>query len=133
MKRFEERRADLNNAVNRLEEALNEDVTDLVIDGILHRFEFSFELSWKTMKDYLEFQGVVNKEGSPREIIKEAFAAGVIENGENWIKMMIARNSLAHLYDEETSREIYDDIKNCYILELKKLVEKFNSITLMEE
>ncbi|MBP3800988.1 MAG: nucleotidyltransferase substrate binding protein [Clostridia bacterium] len=133
MKRFEERRTDLNNAVNRLEEALNEEVTDLVIDGILHRFEFSFELSWKTMKDYLEFQGVVNKEGSPREIIKEAFATGVIDNGENWIKMMIARNSLAHLYDEETSREIYDDIKNCYILELKKLVEKFNSITLVEE
>ena len=128
MKRFEERKEDLKNAELRLEEALKENATDIVIDGILHRFEFTFELAWKTMKDCLEDQGIVGKIGSPREIIKEAFAAGLIENGEIWIDMMISRNELSHLYDEETSREIFDDIKEKYILEINKLVKKLDTI-----
>jgi nucleotidyltransferase substrate binding protein (TIGR01987 family) len=124
VKRFEERREDLNKATNRLEEALEVETTDIAIDGVLHRFEFTFELAWKTMKDYLEYQGIVEKIGSPREVIKEAFSAGLIDNGEIWIKMMISRNTLSHLYDEETSREIYDDIKEEYISEIRKLNEK---------
>ena len=122
MKRFEERKEDLTKAIERLKEALQEPETDLVIDGVLHRFEFTFELAWKTMKDYLEYQGITGKIGSPREIIKEAFSAGVIENGEIWIDMMLSRNALAHLYDEETSREIYDKIKEEYIQEFIKLI-----------
>ena len=122
MKRFEERKEDLKKATNKLNEALKEEVTDLEIDGILHRFEFTFELAWKTMKDCLEDQGIVGKIGSPREIIKEAFAAGLIENGEIWIDMMLSRNALAHLYDEETSREIYEKIKEEYIQEFVKLI-----------
>ena len=113
---------------NKLNEALKEEVTDLEIDGILHRFEFTFELAWKTMKDCLEDQGIVGKIGSPREIIKEAFAAGLIENGEIWMDMMISRNELSHLYDEEASREIFDDIKEKYILEINKLVKKLDTI-----
>jgi nucleotidyltransferase substrate binding protein (TIGR01987 family) len=128
MKRFEERKEDLKKATNKLNEALKEEVTDLEIDGILHRFEFTFELAWKTMKDCLEDQGIVGKIGSPREIIKEAFAAGLIENGEIWMDMMISRNELSHLYDEEASREIFDDIKEKYILEINKLVKKLDTI-----
>ena len=126
MKRFEERREDLIKANKRLEEALQEEATDLAIDGVLHRFEFTFELAWKTMKDYIEYQGISEKTGSPREIIKEAFSIGLIDNGDVWINMMLARNTLSHLYDEETSREIYDDIKDKYIIEIKKLVQKIS-------
>lgn len=126
MERFEERKADLIKAASRLEEALKESVTDLAIDGVLHRFEFTFELAWKTMKDYLEFQGIIGKIGSPREIIKEAFSAGLIDDGEIWIKMMLSRNELSHLYDEEISRDIYDEIKESYIIEIKKLIKKLN-------
>ena len=124
MKRFEERKKDLIKATNRLEEALQEEATDLNIDGVLHRFEFTFELTWKTMKDYLEYQGVIGKIGSPREIIKEAFSSNLIDNGEIWINMMLSRNNLSQLYDEEVSREIYDDIKEKYIFEINKLIEK---------
>ena len=126
MKRFEERKQDLIKASNRLEEALSEGISDLAIDGVLHRFEFTFELAWKTMKDYLEYQGITGKIGSPREIIKEAFAAGIIEDGEIWIKMMLSRNELSHLYDEEASRVIYDNIKENYMNEIKKLVNRMN-------
>ena len=128
MKRFEERKEDLKKATNKLNEALRGDASDLEIDGILHRFEFTFELAWKTMKDCLEEQGIVGKIGSPREIIKEAFSVGLIDNGEVWIDMMLSRNELSHLYDEETSREIYDNIKEIYILEINKLIQKLDTI-----
>lgn len=123
MKRFIERKQDLTNATKRLKEALEQEETDIVIDGVLHRYEFTFELAWKTLKDYLEYLGIPMNTGSPREVIKESFAHNLISDGETWIKMMLARNSLSHLYDEETSRQIYIAIKNEYIHELEKLVE----------
>jgi len=126
MGRFEERRKEYSNAVGRLKEALEEKENDIIIDGVLHRFEFTFELAWKTMKDYLEYVGVIEKTGSPREIIKSAFEYGMLEDGEAWIKMMLARNSLSHLYDEAKSREVYQDIKNLYFNLLRKLENKFD-------
>ncbi len=128
MKRFEERKQELLNATERLKEALKEEENDLVIDGTLHRFEFTFELAWKTIKDYLEYAGIIEGTGSPREIIKTAFANGIIEDGDKWINMMLARNSLAHLYDEKKSREIYIEIKNIYFELFQKLNEKFSKI-----
>ena len=115
-------------ALKRLQEALNEEETEIVIDGVLHRFEFTFELSWKTMKDCLEYMGIVNKTGSPRENIQLAFKQGLIDDGEMWINIMLDRNSLAHLYEEDTSREIYDNIKNKYMIEFKKLERKLEEI-----
>ena len=120
-----QRKEDLKNAISRLQEALNqENVTDIVIDGVLHRFEFTFELAWKTMKDYLEYMGVIEKTGSPREVIKCAFQYDLIDNGEEWIEMMLDRNTLSHLYDEEESREIYTKIKEKYAILLKAVLEK---------
>ena len=126
MKRFEARKKDLINATNRLKEALNEEESDLVIDGVLHRYEFTFELAWKTLKDYLEYLGVTINTGSPREVIKESYAHDLISDGETWIKMMLARNSLSHLYDEETSRQVYNEIKEKYIYQIEKLIERLN-------
>jgi len=128
MKRYEERKQELLNATQRLKEALQEKETDITIDGTLHRFEFTFELAWKTMKDYLEYSGIIEGIGSPREIIKTAFANGIIEDGENWIKMMLARNSLSHLYDEEKSREIYIEIKEIYLNLFENLNKKFSDM-----
>lgn len=128
MKRYEERKQELFNATERLKEALQEKENDIVIDGTLHRFEFTFELAWKTMKDYLEYSGIIEGTGSPREIIKTAFANGIIEDGEKWINMMLARNSLSHLYDEEKSREIYIEIKEIYLNLFEKLNKKFVDI-----
>ena len=123
MEKYEQRKMNLTNATKRLKEALEQEETDIVIDGVLHRYEFTFELAWKTLKDYLEYLGIPMNTGSPREVIKESFAHNLISDGETWIKMMLARNSLSHLYDEETSRQIYVAIKNEYINELEKLVE----------
>lgn len=128
MKRFEERRQNYSNAVDRLQEGLQAEESQLIIDGILHRFEFTFELAWKTLKDYLEYMGYLEKTGSPRETIQNAFKQGIIEDGEAWINMMLARNSLAHLYDEEESRKVYKKIKEEYIILLQDIKEKFEHL-----
>lgn len=131
--RFVERRNDYKSALNKLEESLEnipkeieETTLQVLIDGTLHRFEFTFELAWKTIKDYLEYMGITNKVGSPRENIQLAYKQGIIEDGEIWIEIML--NELSYLYDEQTSRKIYDNIKNRYIKEFKKLEEKFEQI-----
>lgn len=121
--RLLQRREDLVHATTRLKEALNEEPTELAIDGVLHRFEFTFELAWKVMKDKLEFMGVIEKTGSPREVIKSAFQYNIIDDGEAWIEMMLSRNMLSHMYDEKQSRDIYSKIKNTYINLLLKLVD----------
>lgn len=135
MSRFVERRNDYKSALNKLEKSLEnipneieETTLQVLIDGTLHRFEFTFELAWKTIKDYLEYMGITNKVGSPRENIQLAYKQGIIEDGEIWIEIMLAKNELSHLYDEQTSRKIYDNIKNRYIKEFKKLEEKFEQI-----
>lgn len=124
MKRFEERKMNLYKAIKSLESGLAQEPDDLRIDGVLQRFEFTFELAWKCMKDYLELEGIVSSIGSPREIIQLAYKHNIIDNGDVWIDMMLSRNSLSHMYDENISRDIYDKIKDEYIVLLKKLIEK---------
>ena len=126
MTRFEQRREDYFNALERLKEAVKQGDSDIIIDGILHRFEFTFELAWKTVKDYLEYLGITNKVGSPREIIQTGYKQGIIEDGESWIKMMLSKNSLSHIYDEKTSREIYEYIVSEYIDLFENLKKKLN-------
>jgi len=121
MKRFKERFEDYVKALNKLKEAMLESPTDIIIDGTLQRYEFTFELAWKTMKDYLEYNGYSDNIASPRAIIQLAYQAKVIKNGNTWINMMLDRNVLSHLYDEEKSREIYDNIKKSYLDEFEKL------------
>lgn len=72
----------------------------------------------------MEYNGVIENTGSPREVIKSAFKQGIIENGEDWIEMMLSRNSLSHLYDQYKSREIYDLIKKKYVYLLKDILQK---------
>lgn len=128
MNRFDQKRQDFYNALQRLEESLIEEPTDIVIDGALHRFEFTFELAWKVIKIYLEYMGVVEKTGSPRETIQNGFKQGMISNGEEWIEMMLSRNALSHLYDEKESRRIYNNIKENHIKLLRELKEKLDTI-----
>ena len=122
--RYKQRRKSFEFVVSRLQEALNEQPSELVIDGVLHRFEFTFELAWKTMKNYLEYMGVMARTGSPREVIKNAFEYGIIDDGEEWIDMMLSRNYLSHIYDEKQSRDIYSRVKEKYAKLFVDLLEK---------
>lgn len=90
-------------------------------EGLIQRFEYTFELAWKTIKDYLESQQVMVE--FPREVIKSAFAHNIIKDGEVWMDMLEKRNLMAHTYDEERfnlavykiKNEYYDSITQIYI------------------
>ena len=68
-------------------------------EGVIQRFEYSFDLAWKTVKDYLEQGGVVFPTVTPRHVLKEAFAAKVLSDGQVWIDMLDHRNLLSHTYN----------------------------------
>lgn len=122
MKRLDQRIYDFTNALSRLREALEKDITDdIIIDGIIQRFEFTFEQSWKVMKLYLEDQGVLDEALSPRSTIKVAFKHKIISNGGLWIEMMLDRNRTSHMYDETVAKSIVERIKKMYINEFNDL------------
>jgi len=66
---------------------------------LIQRFEYTFELAWKTLKDYLEANEVITK--FPRDVIKAAFQYELIKDGEVWMDMLEKQNLLAHTYDEK--------------------------------
>jgi nucleotidyltransferase substrate binding protein (TIGR01987 family) len=113
------------NALERLEEAVNEAQTELEIDGAIQRFEFTFEQAWKSIKKFLEDEGIICR--SPKSCLKEAYAVGFINNEQIWLKMLTDRNRSVHIYDMETSREVFENIKRFYVQELKALRQKLIS------
>ena len=129
-KRILERLKDFKNAFNRLDESLNMDIqNDVMLDGIIQRFEFTFELAWKLMKDYLEESGI-QEIASPKSIIKAAFKSGLVEDGEGWMDMQKDRNLTSHIYDEDIARDIYIKIKDKHISLLRDLLNRINTLLL---
>jgi nucleotidyltransferase substrate binding protein (TIGR01987 family) len=85
----------LRSAIERGPDALN----DLEKEGTVQRFEYTVELAWKSLKDYLEFSGVELSFVTPKSVVKAAFAARIITDGQLWIDMLEHRNLLSHKYD----------------------------------
>jgi len=81
--------------------------------ALIQSFEFTYELSWKVLKDYLYENGIEAK--SPRETIKEAFATDIIDDGQGWIDMMGDRNKTSHTYDEPIANSIAENISNMHV------------------
>lgn len=126
--RLIEKLSDYKNALNRLDESIKLDIyNSIVIDGVIQRFEFTFELSWKLMKAYLEYEGIEDAK-SPRATIKEAYKYELIENGDDWIAMMIDRNKTSHIYDEAKAIEIYNKIKSIHINLFIMLLDKIEKL-----
>lgn len=92
-------------------------------DGLIQRFEFTTELAWKSLKEYLEDQGFILGVSSPRAILKEAFAAGIIRDAEGWNSILTARNVTSHVYDEQTAESVAKQIANDFLPTLQELAE----------
>ena len=113
--------------VIKLKEGLNQydSTNELQRDGIIQRFEFSFELAWKTLKEIFEEEGLIGL-NSPKMVLKEAFSAGIITEDKIWLNMLMDRNTTSHVYDEGTAIEICKNIEEKYIEALEKLINKIN-------
>lgn len=97
---------------NKLE--WGEEIDDLLEEGLIQRFEYTHELAWKVMKDYAQYQGYTNIQGS-RDAFRKAFEMGIIEN-EAWMESINDRNLTSHNYDDETVAEILKVIIDTYAL-----------------
>ena len=94
-------------------------------DGLIQRFEFTVELAWKSLREYLEDQGVVLAVSSPRAVLKEAYAVGVIDDADAWNAILTARNLTSHVYDEATAAEIARQICEDFMPELRDLLLRY--------
>lgn len=114
--RWEQRFENLSKAFERLQEALDgtrrEPNNHLYQIALIGAFQFTFELCWKTMKDYLVYNGV--SVSLPRDVIKQAFHHGLILDGQVWIDMLEDRNLMAHVYQEQAALAAGKSIRERY-------------------
>ena len=112
-------------AVQRLKEAVAEHQTypenDIIRDGMIQRFEFTFELAWKASKEFLVDQGVLDTLNFPKQILRAAYKHYMIDNEQIWLKMLDSRNSSSHIYDDRIAASIAVDIVQNYLPALEKL------------
>jgi nucleotidyltransferase substrate binding protein (TIGR01987 family) len=95
-------------------------LSELEQQGLIKAFEFSHELAWKTLKDFLELNGVTELYGSVKAT-RAAFAQGLIDNGEVWMEMIKSRNLSVYAYDQAAADQIAVAILASYLPELSKL------------
>ncbi len=93
---------------------------DLARDGLIQRFEFTFELAWKTLKAVFEDEGLIGL-NSPKSVLREAYAAQIIEDEELWLAILQDRNRMAHIYNEAIAILVANNIKGQYVDELARL------------
>jgi len=120
--RWKQRFENFSKAFQRLDEAAAmNSLSQLEKEGMIQRFEYTFELAWKTLKDYLESRGIIEK--FPRDIIKTAFSNELIEAGNCWMKMLDSRNKLSHCYDEKEFEKIILLIQKEFTPAVRQLYE----------
>lgn len=106
-----------NKAFSQLQEAVElskeRRLSKLEEQGLIQAFEYTHELAWNTLKDFLEEQGAEKLYGS-RDTTRQAFKAGLIANGEAWMNMIESRNMTSHTYNEETAAAILSAILRSY-------------------
>jgi nucleotidyltransferase substrate binding protein (TIGR01987 family) len=106
-------------------------LSELEEQGLIQAFEYTHELAWNVLKDFLEYQGAGNLYGS-RDSTREAFKRGLIENGEIWMDMIKKRNLSSHTYDLDTAREIVLAVQEYYYAEFKRLLARLKPLTQTE-
>ena len=98
-------------------------------EGVIQRFEYTWELTWKVLKDYLEYSGIVFDIIAPRSVIKEAIAAKVIDNGDIWMDALDSRNKMSHTYSYKDFEKIITSIEKNYYPELDNFYLKMLKIS----
>lgn len=117
-------------AYSLLSEALAGEVVklnDLEKEGVIQRFEYTFELGWNALKDRLEYDGVAMDSVTPRSVIRTAAATGLIVDGQTRIDMLEDRRKTSHLYGIELLEEVLGNIRDSYLPVLETLHERLSA------
>ena len=107
--------------------AAERELSELEQQGLIQAFEFTHELAWNTMKDFLASRGATEIFGS-KDATRQAFAKGLIENGETWMEMIASRNQTSHTYNEETADKITEAVTSSYMAEFDGFLRRFTEL-----
>lgn len=129
--RWQQRFQNFKSASDRLHEAIDlagqRELSKLEQQGLIQAFEFTHELAWKTLKDFLETTGATDLFGSVNAT-RAAFAAGLIEDGETWMEMIKSRNLTSHTYDQRVADEIAGLILSGYAGAFAQFRQRFTEM-----
>jgi nucleotidyltransferase substrate binding protein (TIGR01987 family) len=126
--RWQQRFDSYQKAVSQLTKFIDKgDLNELEEQGLIQAFEYTYELGWNLLKDYLLYQGNPTIFGS-RDAIREAFTLGLIADGEGWMKMLQDRNRTTHTYNEEVAAAIAANIRQIYFGLFVALREQFERL-----
>lgn len=120
------RLTELASAFDRLKEALPHVTNQLEKDGVIQRFEFVFELVWKTLKDYAQDKGRMDA-ASPKDAFRVAADLGIIEDPLPWFEFLKYRNEATHLYDEQKADDVFSHIP-AFITAVEGLLAKISGV-----
>jgi nucleotidyltransferase substrate binding protein (TIGR01987 family) len=110
--RWEQRFSNYQKALQQLKEVVALDNPNKFEEqGLVKVFEFTYELSWSTLKDFFEYQGIPEIIGS-RDAFRRAFSEGIVSDGAVWMRMIESRNKTSHTYNETTARDIAEDVRS---------------------
>ena len=129
--RWIQRFSNFGKAFSQLEAAVSlaqqRPLSNLEEQGLIQVFEYTHELAWNTLKDFLESRGTHNLYGS-KDATRDAFKMGLIENGEIWMDMINSRNLTSHTYDENVASKIVAEILEIYFSEFQKFRIRFDEL-----
>jgi nucleotidyltransferase substrate binding protein (TIGR01987 family) len=129
--RWKQRFSNYTRAFQSLTEAValsqQRELSALEQQGLIKSFEFTHELAWKMLKDYLEYQGVSNIVGS-RDASRVAFQNALIQDGEVWMQMIAARNQTSHTYNLKVAQSVVESILNRFYPAFNQLAGKFGDL-----
>ena len=127
--RWIQRLASFSKAFNQLEDAVSlskeRQLSKLEEQGVIQAFEYTHELAWKTLKDFLEERGNDALYGS-KDVTRAAFKLGLIDNGDVWMDMIKSRNQTSHTYNEDIAVEIVNAVVSNYFKNFKLLYERLH-------
>lgn len=113
----------LKKAFERFKEIMKEKENDIVRDSAIQRFEFTFELAWKSLKAYLEEKKGARDLYFPKDTFRSAFQAGIIDNDPLWLEMVDTRNQTSHIYNEAMAEKVYKKLP-AYLPLFEKLIKE---------
>jgi nucleotidyltransferase substrate binding protein (TIGR01987 family) len=109
------------------------DLSDLERQGLIQAFEFTHELAWNTLKDFLAARGSADKLYGSRDTTRAAFAAELIEDGEAWMKMIEHRNESSHTYNDDVAGKIMAAVQTRYVPAFEAFLRQFLELEKKEE
>jgi nucleotidyltransferase substrate binding protein (TIGR01987 family) len=126
--RWKQRFSNYQKALAQLQKFIDKgDLSELEKQGLIKAFEYTYELGWNTLKDFLTYRGQTDIYGS-RDAIRKAFTSKLINDGEGWMDMLQSRNKTSHTYNEETAEEITNAVLTRYYALFKKLEARLTAL-----